>query len=83
MELARSLAVALAVAALLWLRFDSQIVTPTRAPAEIKYALGALALVFGTGGAVMYLGGQPERATIPFGVALGLGLWVGAQLVAS
>jgi len=81
MELARSLAVAIAAVAVLWFALDSPIVTPTPAPRETVYAIGALALVFGAGSWVMYAGGQPERATIPFGMALGLIVWAVAHLV--
>jgi Co/Zn/Cd efflux system component len=81
MELARSLGLAVLAAAVLWLALDSRILTPEPAPESTVYAIGALALVFGTGSWVMYNGGQPQRATIPLGMALGLGGWVVLHLL--
>ena len=81
MELARSLGLAVLAAAVLWFALDSRMLPPTPAPAGTVYAIGALALVFGVGSWVMYQGGQPHRATIPLGLALGLVGWVVLHLI--
>lgn len=81
MELARSLGIAVVAAAVLWFALDSHILSPTPAPASTVYAIGALALVFGAGGAVMHFGGQSHRAVNPLGMALGLGGWAAAHLL--
>jgi len=72
MELVRSLAIGLVIAAVLWLAFDSQLLTPDPPPSGTAYAVAALGLVFGIGGWVMHAGGQPERAPLLLGMALGL-----------
>jgi len=77
-RIARAVATALAVAALLWLMLDSGLVTPERAPAMTSVSLGGLGVLFGLGGWAMHVGGQPERTPMLAGLGLGL---VGYALV--
>jgi hypothetical protein len=81
MAAGRSVGVAGAVAALLWLMLDSRIVTPTAPPAGVSGSLVALALIFGAGAFVMAKGGQPERVPLLAGLALGVGGYALARLV--
>ena len=68
----RVLGIATAVVAVVWLATDARMLADVPPPEALSWALGALALVFGAGAAVMWYGGQPERAPNPAGLALGL-----------
>ena len=75
MSLTRSLVIAVAVAAVLWLALDSGRMTADPAPPGTSAALGMLALVFGVGAVVMRAGGQAQRVPLLVGVALGTGAY--------
>jgi len=71
----RSLVIAVAVAAVLWLALDSRRLTADPAPPGTSAALGMLALVFSVGAVVMRAGGQPQRVPLLVGMALGTGAY--------
>ena len=70
---ARSVIIALAVMAVLWLALDSGVLTTERALPGTSLALGMLAVVFGVGAWVMEVGGQVRRVPLLIGMALGTG----------
>ena len=74
----RVLAIAAAVAAVLWLAFDAGLGDPP--PAGASVALVMLAAVFGTGVWVMRAGGRPERAPLLAGLAIGVGAYALVRL---
>ena len=82
MARARSLAVAVAVAAVLYLALDSGVVTSEPAPPGTSVALAVLATIFGLGAWVMQKGGQPERVPLLAGLAVGLGAYAVLRIVA-
>jgi hypothetical protein len=70
---ARSVIIALAVMAVLWLALDSGVLTTEPALPGTSLALGMLAVVFGVGAWVMEAGGQVGRVPLLIGMALGAG----------
>ena len=60
----RTAAVAVGIAALLWLRLDSGLVVAERAVPLVSLSLGALGVLFGVGAWAMRVGGYPERAPL-------------------
>jgi len=71
----RSLVIAVAVAAVLWLALDSGRLSAEPAQPGTSAALGMLALVFGVGAFVMRAGGQQQRVPLLVGMALGTGAY--------
>jgi len=69
----RTAAVAVGIAALLWLRLDSGLVVAERAVPLVSLSLGALGVLFGVGAWAMRVGGYPERAPLLLGLAIGVG----------
>jgi len=69
----RTAAVAVGIAALLWLRLDSGLVVTDRAVPLVSLSLGALGLLFGVGAWAMSVGGRRERAPFLLGLAIGVG----------
>jgi hypothetical protein len=72
--------VAVAIAGLLYLMLDSGVVGRERAAPLTSLSLGGLAVLFGVGGWAMKAGGQPERAPLLVGLAIGLGGYALARL---
>lgn len=75
MSSTRSVVIALAVAAVLWLALDSGRLGADPAPPGVSAALAMLALVFGVGAFVMRAGGQAQRVPLLVGMALGTGAY--------
>ncbi|HKA30352.1 MAG TPA: hypothetical protein VKH82_13300 [Candidatus Binatia bacterium] len=75
MSSTRSLVIAVAVAAVLWLALDSGRLSAEPAQPGTSAALGMLALVFGVGAFVMRAGGQQQRVPLLVGMALGTGAY--------
>jgi len=73
MRVVRALAVAVGVAAVLFVMLDSGAVGAEPAPAAMSVSLGVLATIFGAGAGAMQVGGRPERAPLLAGLALGAG----------
>ncbi len=71
----RSLVIAAAVFAVLWLALDSGWMSDAPAPPGTSVALGMLAVVFGVGAWVMRAGGQLARVPLLVGMALGVGAY--------
>jgi hypothetical protein len=71
----RSVVIAVAVAAVLWLALDSGRFTTEPAQPGTSAALGMLAAVFGVGAIVMRAGGQAQRVPLLIGMALGTGAY--------
>ena len=69
----RTAAVAVGVAALLWLMLDSGLVSPERAAPLVSLSLGGLGVLFGVGAWAMTVGGSRERAPLLLGLAIGVG----------
>lgn len=78
----RALAIALAVAAVLWLALDSGLVSSRPALPGTSGALATLAIVFGIGAWVMQQGGQLQRVPLLVGMALGVGAYALIHAVA-
>jgi len=68
----RAMATAAAAALLLWLAFDSRLLTADPAPPGTSAALAALGAIFGFGAFVMAKGGQPARAPLLAGLGAAL-----------
>jgi len=77
----RAGAVAIAVAALLFLMLDSRAVTPEAAPRLVSLSLGGLAALFGVGAWAMSVGGQRERSPVLAGLAIGVGAYALVRLL--
>ena len=77
----RVIAVAVGVAALLWLRLDSGLVGNERADAIVSVSLGVLGLLFGLGAWAMHVGGRRERAPLLLGLAIGVAGYAVARLL--
>lgn len=73
MRVLRAALVAAAVSGLLFLMLDSGVVTPDRAPRLVSLSLGGLGALFGLGAWATSVAGQPERAPLLTGLALGVG----------
>src|SRR6266852_2784709 len=69
----RTAAVAVGVAALLWLMLDSRLVAAEPAPPLTSLSLGGLGLLFAVGAWAMSVGGLRERAPLLSGLAIGVG----------
>ncbi len=80
MAAVRAALVALVVGGLLWLMLDSGMVTPERAAPITSLSLGGLGLLFAVGAWAMRAGGQPERAPLLAGLAVGVGGYALARL---
>jgi drug/metabolite transporter (DMT)-like permease len=78
----RVLAIAAAVATVLYAAFDAGLGPADESPVGTSSALLALAGVFACGAWVMRVGGQPERVPLLVGLALGAGGYAVARLVA-
>jgi hypothetical protein len=76
----RVVAIAAAVAAVLWASLDAGFGDTEPAPAVTSAGLAVLALLFGAGAAAMRVGGRPERAPLLAGLALGAGAYALARL---
>jgi hypothetical protein len=79
----RSLVIAVAVVAVLWLMLDSRLLSDVPAQPGTSLALGMLAVVFGVGAWVMRAGGQVARVPLLVGVALGAGAYAIFHALAS
>ena len=77
----RVIAVAIGIAALLWLRLDSGLMVGERAAPVVSVALGILGLLFGVGAWTMRVGGYRERAPLLLGLAIGVGGYALARLL--
>ena len=66
-------AIALAVGGLLWLMFDSRLVTPVPPPNGLSLSLAGLGTLFGLGAWATSVAGQRERMPLLAGLALGVG----------
>lgn len=73
MRVVRALAVAIGVAAVLFVMLDSGAVSAEPVPAAMSVSLGVLAAIFAAGAWAMQVGGRPERAPLLAGLALGVG----------
>jgi hypothetical protein len=71
----RSVVIAVAVAAVLWLALDSGQLSTEPAQPGTSAALGMLAAVFAMGAFVMRAGGQARRVPLLIGMALGTGAY--------
>ena len=69
----RTAAVAVGIAALLWLMLDSGLVNAERAAPLVSLSLGALGLLFAVGAWATRVGGHRERAPFLLGLAIGVG----------
>src|SRR2546427_7570965 len=69
----RVIAVAVGIAALLWLRLDSGLMVGDRAAPVVSVALGILGVLFGVGAWAMRIGGQRERVPLLLRLAIGIG----------
>ncbi len=76
----RVLAIAGAVAAVLWAALDAGFGDMPPAPGVASAGLGVLATLFGAGAWVMQVGGRRERAPLLAGLALGAGVYAIARL---
>ena len=72
MALVRIVTIGAVVAGVQWFALDSGMMTAEVAPRFYSAALAGLGTIFGAGSAVMYLGGQPDRAPQYAGMALGV-----------
>jgi hypothetical protein len=72
----RTLAIAVAVLAVLWLAFDSKWVSKDPTMPSPSLSLGMLAVVFAVGAWVMQAGGRPQRVPLLVGTALGCAAYV-------
>ncbi len=79
----RALAIAVAVAAVLWFSLDSGLVRSEPPLPGTSVALGMLAVAFGAAAWVMQQGGQPQRVPLLVGMALGVGGYALIRTVAS
>ena len=77
----RVAAIAAAVVAVLYTRFDSGWFPGIDAPIAISLGLLALAVVFGCAAWVMQKGGRPERAPLMAGLSIGAGGYAVARLL--
>lgn len=76
----RVVAVACAVAAVLWASLDAGFGDTQPAPAAASAGLAVLAVLFGSGAWVMRVGGRAERAPLLAGLALGAGAYAIVRL---
>ena len=77
----RVIAVAVGIAALLWLRLDSGLMGGERAEPVVSVALGILGVLFGVGAWAMRIGGQREGVPLLLGLAIGIGGYALARLL--
>ena len=77
----RVIAVAVGIAALLWLRLDSGLMVGDRAAPVVSVALGILGVLFGVGAWAMRVGGQREPVPLHLGLAIGIGGYALARLL--
>jgi len=82
MSSTRSLVIAVAVAAVLWLALDSGRLSAEPAQPATSAALGMLAAVFAMGAIVMRAGGQGQRVPLLIGMAIGTGAYALIHAVA-
>ena len=69
----RVIAMAGAIAAVLYLMLDSGVVSPEPAASVTSAALGGLAALFGVGAWATAVGGDPAKSPLLAGLALGAG----------
>jgi hypothetical protein len=80
MPWARVVAIAAAVAAVLWASLDAGFAGTPPAPAVTSAGLAVLALLFGLGAGAMRVADRPERVPLLAGLALGAGAYALARL---
>src|SRR2546426_1775523 len=68
----RVIAVAVGIAALLWLRLDSGLMVGDRAAPVVSVALGILGVLFGVGAWAMRIGGPRQPGPLLLRLAVGL-----------
>ena len=76
----RVVAIAGAVAAVLWASLDAGFGDTPPAPGVASAGLAVLAALFGAGAWAMRVGGRPERAPLLAGLAIGAGAYALARL---